>query len=34
MHQPYKFDNAKDPITTEEWLELVESFMALLDMTD
>ena len=34
MHQPQKFDGARDPIAAEEWLESVESVMALFDMTD
>lgn len=34
MHQPQKFDDAKDSIITKEWLELVESTMSLFNMMD
>lgn len=34
MHQPKKFDGAKDPIAVEEWLELMKSAMTQFDMTN
>lgn len=34
MLQPYKFDGAKDLITTKEWLESIKCVIALFDMKD
>lgn len=34
MHQPYKFASAKDPTIVKEWLEVVESVLALYDMSN